>query len=315
MIQPEPGGPQFPSLASCLPAALRYQPSQKALPMHIKILGSAAVGGFPQWNCTCPNCDGLRRGALRTKARTQTQLAFSPMSGVWFLVGASPDLRAQILATPDLAPSSETPSPIAGLFLCSADLEDIAGLLQLRGIGSAFVFVTPAVQKIVKAESRIFPSVDGSTAAVQWQALSARRRIGCHLSENSEDAPTFFYTAVPVGGAYPAHLAEEARRSLPTEEAHTAFLLEQSDRKILIAPRICGGSSEWLKAAESADVALLDANYWRELLEQFPRDAKTRKILLRLHHESPLLDESSEEHRAAVEAGFEIAYDGLEIKL
>ena len=304
-----------PSLASCLPAALRYQPSQKALQMKVKILGSAALGGFPQWNCACPNCDGLRSGALRTKARTQTQLAFSPMSGVWFLVGASPDLRAQILADPDLAPSAETPSPIVGFFLPSADLEDIAGLLQLCGIGNTFVFATPAVQKALKTEPRIFSPLDSPKATVQWQPLSARRRIGCHLSENPGDAPTFFYTAFPLGGGYPYHLGEEVRRNLPAEEAHAAFLLEQNDRKILIAPRICGGGSEWLKAAESADVALLDAHCWRELLEQFPRDAKTRKILLRLHHESPLLDESSEEHRAAVEAGFEIAYDGLEFKL
>jgi len=283
--------------------------------MHIKILGSAALGGFPQWNCACPNCDGLRSGSLRAKPRTQTQIAFSPMNGVWFLAGASPDLRAQILADADLAPSPGAPSPIAGLFLSSADLEDVEGLLQLCGIGSTFIFATLAVQKVVRAESRIFPSVDGSTAAVQWQALSARRRIGCHLSENPGDAPTFFYTAVPIGGTYPAHLGEEVRRHLPAEESHTAFLLEQRDTKILMAPRICGGNSEWLKAAETADVALLDAHDWRELLEQFPGDAKTRKILLRLPHESPLLDESSEEHRAAVEAGFEIAYDGMEIEL
>jgi len=94
-----------------------------------------------------------------------------------------------------------------------------------------------------------------------------------------------------------------------------ALLLEQGERKSLIAPRIFGGSSEWFKLAESSDVVLLDAQPWRQLLEQFPRDAKARKILLRLDHESPLLDEQSEERRTVVEAGFEIAYDGMDIKL
>ena len=283
--------------------------------MHIKILGSAALGGFPQWNCACHNCDGQRAGSLRGKARTQTQLAFSPIEGVWFLLGASPDLRTQILATPELAPSPDAPSPVAGLFLPSADLEDIEGLQQLVGVGSTFIFATTAVQKLVRAEAHAFPSREGTKASVQWQALSPRRRIGCHLSENPGDAPTFFYTSIPVGGGYPGHLSEEMRRNLPAEEAHAAFLLEQAEKKILIAPRICGGNSEWLKAAESADVAVLDAHYWRELIEQFPRDGHVRKILIRFYHESPLLDETSEEHRAAVEAGFEMAYDGMEIKL
>ena len=283
--------------------------------MHIKILGSGALGGFPQWNCACHNCDGLRAGSLRGKARTQTQLAFGPIEGVWFLLGASPELRAQILATRQLAPSADAPSLVAGLFLLSADLEDIEGLQQLVGIGSTFIFATPAVQKLVKAEAHAFPSLDGTKASVQWQALSARRRIGCHLSENPGDAPTFFYTSVPLEGGYPGYLSDEMRRNLPAEEAHAALLLEQGEKKILIAPRICGGNSEWLKAAGSADVAILDAHYWRELIEQFPRDRHDRKILIRFHHESPLLDETSEEHRTAVEAGFEMAYDGMEIKL
>ena len=283
--------------------------------MHIKILGSAALGGFPQWNCACHNCDGLRAGSLHAKHRTQTQLAFSPIEGVWFLIGASPDLRAQILATRQLTPRVDAPSPIAGLFLPSSDLEDVEGLLQLCDVHNAFLFATQAVQRILKSESSVFKSLDGSKSSVQWQPLSPRRRIGCHLSENPGDAPTFFYSTLPLGGAYPEYVSEEIRRSCPAEEAHTAFLLEQADKKILVAPKICGGNSEWLKIAESSDVALLDAHYWRELLEQFPRDAKTRRILLRLHHQSPLLDENSADYQAVVEAGFEIAYDGMEIQL
>jgi len=283
--------------------------------MLVKILGSAALGGFPQWNCACHNCDGLRARSLHGKPRTQTQLAFSPIDGVWFLIGASPDLRAQILAARQLTPQPDAVAPIAGLFLPSSDLDDVEGLLQLCDLHNTFIFATPAVQRILKSESSVFQSLDGSKASVPWQPLSARRRIGCHLSENPGDAPTFFYSTLPLGGAYPGYVSEETRRNCLPEEAHTAFLLEQGDKKILVAPKICGGNSECLKAAESSDVALLDAHFWRELLEQFPRDTGTRKILLRLHHQSPLLDESSGEYHAAVEAGFEIAYDGMEIQL
>jgi pyrroloquinoline quinone biosynthesis protein B len=283
--------------------------------MLIKVLGSAAAGGFPKWNCVCPNCAGLRLGEMRATPRTQTQIAFSPIAGIWFLIGASPDLRSQILAASELLPTPDAANPIAGVFLPSSELENVEGLLQMSDVRNAFLFATPAVQRILKTENRIFKSLDGPNSSVQWQPLSARRRIGCHLSENPGDEPTFFYSTVPLGGSYPNYLSEETRRSCPADEAQIGFLLEQSDKRILVAPVVSGGSSEWLKIAESADVALLDGARWQDLLREFPRHAETRKVLLHLHHENPLLDEKSSEHRAAVEAGFEIAYDGMEIKL
>src|SRR5213082_2571191 len=82
--------------------------------MRVKVLGSAAGGGFPQWNCQCPNCSALRHGKLQARARTQTQVIFSPDSKVWFLLCASPDLRQQVLAAPELAPPADRPSPPIG---------------------------------------------------------------------------------------------------------------------------------------------------------------------------------------------------------
>src|SRR2546430_16823520 len=72
--------------------------------MRVKVLGSAAGGGFPQWNCQCPNCSALRHGKLQARARTQTQVIFSPDSKVWFLLCASPDLRQQVVAARELSP-------------------------------------------------------------------------------------------------------------------------------------------------------------------------------------------------------------------
>src|SRR5712671_2332238 len=127
--------------------------------MRVKILGSAAGGGFPQWNCACANCRRVRQGTLRGRARTQTQIAFSPDpdAKAWFLVSASPDLRTQILATPELSPQpkSETHSPIAGVFLPSADVDSVMGLLHLREFQSFFVFAAAATQRILKKESKI----------------------------------------------------------------------------------------------------------------------------------------------------------------
>src|SRR6266404_5716710 len=115
--------------------------------MRIKVLGSAAGGGFPQWNCSCRNCRLLREGSPHFQTRTQTQIAFSPDDSAWFLVGASPDLRSQILVTPELTPNPAEPSnsPIAGVFLYSADVDSVLGLLHLREFQPFFVFATAAI--------------------------------------------------------------------------------------------------------------------------------------------------------------------------
>jgi pyrroloquinoline quinone biosynthesis protein B len=280
--------------------------------MHIKILGSAADGGFPRRNCDCPNCSGLRRRSLKAKPRSQTQIAFSPIPDVWFLVGASPDLRAQLQCAPEL-------NAIAGVFLPNAEVESLMGLLHLRDLPSLFVFATPGVQRMVKGENRIFKVLDQSEAPLQWQPLAVRRRIGCHLSENPGDGPTFFYSANPLGGDFPAYVSDEIRHNCPPEDASVALLLEQANKKVFLAPSLSGRNSEWLKTAASADLALLDAGLPLDgpegLLSQYPGDSAGRKILIRINHDNPILHEDNEEHRAVLDAGFEIAYDGMEIKL
>ncbi|HXL21416.1 MAG TPA: pyrroloquinoline quinone biosynthesis protein PqqB [Candidatus Dormibacteraeota bacterium] len=313
--------------------------------MRIKILGSAAGGGFPQWNCSCRNCRLLREGSPHFHPRTQTQIAFSPDSdsSVWFLVGASPDLRSQIIAAPELAPHPNEPghSPIGGVFLYSADVDSVMGLLHLREFQSFFVFATPGVQRILKKENRIFGVLERSDPPVQWQTLSSRGRLGCHLSESPGESPAFICNTLPLGGAYPDYASEDLLRSCSPDDASVAFLLEQTGKQLFIAPSLSPHSTEWTKPASSADLVLIDGTFWSDdelihtgrtkktareighlplsgpggLLEQFPANARGRKILLHINNTNPILDEQSAEHRAVLEAGFEIAYDGMEIAL
>ena len=131
--------------------------------MRVKVLGSAAGGGFPQWNCACANCQRVRTGKFHGRARSQTQLAFTTNSKVWFLLSASPDLRTQITATLELCPNrassassrmgvpgvgapATVETPIGGVFLPSADVDSVAGLLHLREFQSFFFFATPSGQ-------------------------------------------------------------------------------------------------------------------------------------------------------------------------
>src|SRR5258708_18809321 len=313
--------------------------------MRIKILGSAAGGGFPQWNCTCANCRRFREGTLRGTARTQTQIALAPDldANIWFLVCGSPDLRDKILVEPELAPhaKSETHSPIAGGFLPSADVDSVMGLLHLREFQSFFVFAAAAVQRILKKENKIFGVLDRADPPVQWQMLASKGRLGCHLSETPGEAPAFLCVTMPLGGSYPDYVSEELQRTLSIEDAALGFVFEQKGKSVFIAPSLSGRNSEWTKAAASSDLVLIDGTFWSDdeliktgrskrtareighlplsgadgLLEQFLKSSKGRKVLIHINNTNPILDEDSAEHRAALDAGFEIAYDGMEFEL
>jgi pyrroloquinoline quinone biosynthesis protein B len=311
--------------------------------VKVKILGSAAGGGFPQWNCTCRNCAGLRAGKIHAKPRTQTQIAFSPDDRVWFLIGASPDLRAQIVSAPELAPKPDAPglTPIGGVFLPSADVDAVMGLLHLREFQTFFIFATASVQRALKSENRIFKVLERADPPVKWQVLSSRGRLGCHLSESPGESPAFVCNTIPLGGSYPDYVGDEFLRTASPEDATIGFIFEQDGKKIFSAPSLSGEHAEWQKLVASADITLVDGTFWsndelmrtgrtdktaREighlplsgadgLLEQFPANAKGRKILIHINNTNPILDEDSREHHAVLEAGFEIAYDGLTISL
>src|SRR5215470_1025379 len=216
--------------------------------MQIKVLGSAAGGGFPQWNCGCRNCAGLRRGGLRATPRTQTQVAFSPDGAVWFLLNAGPELRAQIVACQSLAPppGEDTGTPIGGVFLPSADVDVVMGLLHLREFQSFFVFSTPAVRRILKSD-RIFDVLDRADPPVEWQTLSPGSRLACRFGEDPSAPPTFLVSSFAVGGGYPDYVGGELRRSLPAQEAVLALRFEQGGRSFFFAPNLPEASGEWLK--------------------------------------------------------------------
>jgi pyrroloquinoline quinone biosynthesis protein B len=310
--------------------------------VKIKILGSAAGGGFPQWNCSCNNCSALRAGKLHAQPRGQSQIAFSPDNLVWFLIGASPDLRSQILSAPELAPhaNSAGSSPIGGIFLPSADVDSVVGLLHLREFQSFFVFLTAPVKHILTSENRIFKVLDRAVPPVEWRVLSPKSRLGCHLSEKPGESPSFTCDTIPLGGSFPDYVSDEFRRST-TEEATSGFLFEQNGKKFFVAPSLPECEKEFQTVVSCADVVLIDGTFWSDLeliragrgnktaremghlplsgtdglLSQFPKDAAGRKILIHINNTNPILDEDSAEHRTVVEAGFEIAHDGMDIFL
>jgi pyrroloquinoline quinone biosynthesis protein B len=322
--------------------------------MRVKVLGSAAGGGFPQWNCACNNCQRIRAGKFPGRARSQTQLAFTTNSKVWFLLSASPDLRTQITNTPQLCPGSATPgatpvsveSPLGGVFLPGADVDSVAGLLHLREFQSFFVFATPAVQRILQEENRIFRVLERADPPVKWVALSSKGRLGCHLDEDSGSAPEFLCATIPLGGSFPDYVSPELQSTLVAEESTSAFVIHQGDRRLFYAPSIpptgaAANSGAWKSHVETSGVSFLDGTFWSDdelirtgrskknarqighlplsgpegLLEKYPKNSAGRRILIHINNTNPILDENSPQHRAVLDAGFEIAYDGMELEL
>jgi len=310
--------------------------------MIVKILGSAAGGGFPQWNCACANCHGLRRGLLRSTPRTQTQVAFSADGRSWFLACASPDLRSQILAAPELAPHADEPrrSPIAGIFLPSADVDCVMGLLHLREFQSFSVYATAGVQRLLATESLIFRVLERAEPPVEWRSLSSRGCQECCFSSRPGELSSFICHTFPLGGSFPGYASDAFCRSTAPDDSSVGFVFETGGKKVFFAPSLSGRNSEWTEFLAGADVALIDGTFWSDeeliltgrshktareighlalsgsdgLLARFPR-VDGRKILIHMNNTNPILDQDSVEYRCVRDAGFEIAYDGLAIHL
>ena len=141
--------------------------------MLIKILGSAAGGGFPQWNCNCRNCRSLRDGTFKGKPRTQTQVAICQDNRAWFLLNALPICGRKSKPRRPLHPrSAGRDSPIAGVLLTSGDIDQIAGLLSLRELQPFPIYCTPSVRRILQEDNTVFAMLNRVPGQVSWTDIS-----------------------------------------------------------------------------------------------------------------------------------------------
>jgi len=316
--------------------------------MEIKVLGSAAGGGFPQWNCSCRLCMGVRTGSIRAKPRTQAQLAVSLPSLDCVLVGASPDLRGQILSTPSLHPARlPRHSPIAGVLLISADVDSVAGLLHLREFQPLHIFATPSVRRVLTEDNQIFsvlsraspPAVSNPPAV--WHDIRVNDWFALPGAHSGDNETGLCCRAVSLGGSFPDYVSEGLLQLLAPDEAVIGLTLAQAGKKVFLAPSISGHSNEWKEQAQSSDLCLIDGTFWRDdemiavgagsktareighvplsgprgLLEEFGAKGPDQRILLHINNTNPILDEDSLEHEEVLRRGWQIAYDGMEIHL
>jgi pyrroloquinoline quinone biosynthesis protein B len=200
--------------------------------MHIRILGSAAGGGFPQWNCGCGNCVAVRDTAhenlrsdlnkkgFKGKPRTQVQIALSADSHSWFLAGASPDLTRQIEDSPDLRPRALRGSPVAGVVLGSADLDHILGLLLLRELQPLRVYASPSILRILREENSMFGMLNRVELQAVWTSMNSGTPFPL-LSVEGKDSG-LRCEALYISGRYPKYVKTDVAQ-LGAEEASAAL--------------------------------------------------------------------------------------------
>ena len=310
--------------------------------MRVRILGSAAGGGFPQWNCACSNCSRQRDGDFCFQARTQAQVGVCASVSQWFLLNASPDLRTQILSSQTFAPAGGLRNtPIAGVVLTSADVDSVSGLLHLREFQPFRIYSTPSVRRILLEDNHIFRVLERASPRVSWHDVPLRTWFPLEAVSASRGGTSVQCRAVPLAGGYPDYVSEGLRHSLPPEEAVIGLQLAQGGKQIFYAPSLPGGSEEWKDWARSSDLCLLDGTFWNEdelistgassktareighvslsgpggLLAEFDPAKRGRWVLIHINNTNPILDEGSPQHREVRDAGWEIAYDGMEFEL
>jgi pyrroloquinoline quinone biosynthesis protein B len=309
--------------------------------MLIKVLGSAAGGGFPQINCNCRNCADVRRGMPVLRARTQSSLAVTGNGESWVLLNASPDLRQQVAATPELAPLASAgarTSPIKAVVLTNGDVDHIAGLLSLRE-GLAFsIYATERVLQTLAA-NRIFDVLDGRL--VERVPLIDGRPIeltggGAYTGLTLE--------AFPVPGKVALYLEDPAAPGFGTREGDTIGLRvadAATGAELFYVPGCAKVDPDLAERLRSAALVLFDGTLYSdgEMIAQglssktggrmghismsgaegslaaFSGLGVKRRIFVHLNNSNPALREDSPERRAVEAAGWEVAFDGMEIPL
>jgi len=316
--------------------------------MQVKILGSAAGGGFPQWNCACGNCRALRAGTFQGKARTQTQAAISRDGKSWFLLGASPDLRAQIEATPELHPREGLrQSPIAGVVLANADLDHVLGLLLLRELQPLRVYATSSVRRILREDNSMFAMLQRAPNQAKWIDFE----VGAEFSPQnaSREDSGLRFRAWPLGTRYPAYVGAERQSQLLGAEASVGFTIAPADEVAQAAkspsrphlgyfPAVPQLSDELLTQLDRCAVLLFDGTFWsddelirvqgsgqttgqmghipvEDVLGKLAGVRRPRKIFLHINNTNPMLDQTSPQYRQVRAAGWEVAEDGWQFNL
>lgn len=309
--------------------------------MRVHLLGTAAGGGFPQWNCNCTNCAGLRARQICARPRSQSCVALTADTtddARWFLLNASPDLRTQIehfllLAPP---PTALRGTRISAVLLTDADLDHTLGLFLLREGLRQTIYATPAVQQSL-AEGLALPGVLSRYCDFAWREPASE----CVPLLHEDGSPSgLLFAAFALPDQPPRYMA--GRSCLPAgHRVGYRFVDERTGGRLLYLPGVSALDGRLVSELRSCDALLLDGTFWSEDEMQIMVDGMNNaasmghlpvggvggsleyiaplpikhKIYVHINNTNPMLIEDSKEHLAVRSAGAEVGWDGLELIL
>jgi pyrroloquinoline quinone biosynthesis protein B len=297
-----------------------------------KMLGTAAGGGVPQWNCACRLCELSRTNPQIVPPRLQLQAIVSGDGQSWYLLNASPDLRAQIEANSELQPSSRfgrRNTPIAGIVLTTADLDQVLGVLLLREFQPLTIYATRLVRQTLEANS-FFRMLERVPNQLTW--VEIKPGVSFALGDSGITC-----TPVPLEGSLPFYA-----RELDTGEAGQASLglvLEKDGRRIDYTPALPEITDELREIYRTCDTVLVDGTFWSDAelsrthsgtplarsIGHVPLSGEDgtisllkdidfpRKVFVHINNTNPILDTGSAEYSAVVAAGWQVAHDGWQL--
>ena len=303
--------------------------------MQIKVLGSAAGGGFPQWNCNCKNCQGVRSGTMKTSRRTQSSIALSDNGKDWVLCNVSPDICHQLLASPELNnPDVLRGTGIGAIILTDSQIDHSAGLLNLREGCPHHVWCTEEVHQDLTTGFPVFTMLSHWNGGLIHHAIVPQRPFSVSVCQSLR------FTAIPLLSNAPPY---SPYRDRPLPGHNVALFIEDgnSGKSLLYAPGLGEPDNALMPWLQKADCLLIDGTLWRDnelaatgvgkntgkdmghlalseeqglaaLLASLPAE---RKILIHINNTNPILDEESAERRSLTQQGIEVSWDGMLIEV
>lgn len=304
--------------------------------MQIRVLGSAAGGGFPQWNCNCPNCSGVRQGSIQAHARTQSSIIIGNGSADWALINASPDILTQIKNTPVLQPARKVrDSGIAAVVLMDAQVDHVTGLMMLRERSSPLP---------IYATRQVFDDLTTGLPLVKTLAhyCTVDQRL-IHSDMESFNIPEIAgvtFKPIVLSSKAPPY---SPHRHDPHPGDNIGLLVtdEKTGKKVFYAPGLGMIEPQVAQAMQEADVLLVDGTFWTDdemiraglstkraldmghlaqsgpggMIEALTPFSNKRRILIHINNTNPILREDSEEALQLKALGIEVAYDGMHIEI
>jgi pyrroloquinoline quinone biosynthesis protein B len=302
--------------------------------MHVVLLGTAAGGGFPQWNCWCPPCRVARSDPGRAAPRSQSSAAVSADGERWFLLNASPDVRDQLRRLPSPGAAAVRQVPVEGIVLTDAELDHTVGIVLLREARHLQVTATDPVREIIEDDSRIL-AVTRAFADVCLHELLLDTPLGLCYRDGTASGLRVTPFAVPAG---PPRFARRERAG------HTVGLIIEDARtggSCAFVPG-CGDLNDGLLARLAAvELVLFDGTFWTDdeliglgigertarqmdhlpvagpggSLERLQSLPSRHRVYTHINNTNPMLVEDSSERARVEEAGLRVGADGMRFTL